>query len=478
VADVKSCLTSSIACRDKLVVHVYNSAPPPSQPDAEGGPAASTSTGFAYAFLSAYAPPVVPAQPAELLWDTTASFLPPGGSHSPPYARASPDGEGDDELYWLVRSEQLDPATNRTVGVFDLPVLYVVRAADGVLLRSFDTKSLGLPELNPRTPASVAAAAAAGQGEAEAEAAPPSCTVLEVQPDLTVFLSCPFVFGHVVALKSDDPAWLLAEGVPDLGPDDGTTTASATASSTGADSSTAAETSSGSTASAGTAGEGSESSTGDSSSSGESSSSDSTASAESSSAAAAPVVPAEGASTSSTGADSSGVGPTPPPTDADRDYIPAADQNFVRAFVAAFSALIACVLLVLAVRWWRTRSERARGLHMQLSQRSSPRLGGAIMLDGTFDPEYDEADDAESAPHWPSESGAAHGVAGAGGRRQLSDHDQQMIELEEAIGAGLSGYSDDDLDQLQLDEREFRSAIGHGDSSSDRINTAPASDMP
>lgn len=483
VADIKSCLTSSIACRDKLLVHVYNSAPQ-TQTQTEGASPASAAA-FPYAFLSAYAPPVMATQPAELLWDTTASFLPPGGSHSAPYARSAP--EGDDELYWLVRSERLDPDTNRTTGAFDLPILYVVRAADGVLLRSFDTQNLQLPELNPRTPSSDPAAAG------QAQAAPPSCTVLEVQPDLTVFLSCPFVFGHVVALKSDDPAWLVAEGVP--GPDP--------SASTGADSSTAAG-ESGSSASAGSTAEGPDSSTGWSSSSstssgtddssgagsssggtGDSSTGSSTGSADassstadaSSSADAGPIVPAEGASTSSTG--SSGVSPTPPPTDTDRDYFPAADQDFVRAFVAACTALIACVLLVCGVRWWRSRGERARGLHMQLSQRSSPRLGGAIMLDGSFDPEYDEADDAESAPHWPSESGAARGSADAGGRRQLSEHDQQMIELEEAIGAGLSGYSDDDLDQLQLDEREFRNAIGHvGDSSGDRINTAPASDMP
>jgi len=131
--------------------------------------------------------------------------------------------------------------------------------------------------------------------------------------------------------------------------------------------------------------------------------------------------------------------------------------------VGAFSALIACVLLVLGVRWWRSRGERARGLHMELSQRSSPRLGGAIMLDGSLDPEWDEADEAEAAPHWPSESGRAAGGGGAGGLGlgggELSEHEQQMIELEEAIGAGLSGNYSDDFEQLHLDEREFRDAM-------------------
>lgn len=422
--DSRSCATLTANCTDLQFVHVYEAIP---EGDVE-----------LRAYMTAYDAQAVAPAP---LWDTSAFFQPGGGSHSQPYPVQMQSGR---LVLWLVRSNHVDDDG------FDLPKLYVVNATDGSLVRSFDLAMLGLAELplaNPSDPSP-----------------PPSCEVLDVDSYSLgiVVLSCPRVFGKIIVISD----WTV--GQP------------AISSSSSSSSSTAEEGS-------GESSTGASSSTGDESSSSSISFSSSTGDATGSSSSAEAAAAGLGTGSSS-GSDSSSSS-----SGADSDLAASADvpddsnflQRVVLVFVVLFVVLVSCAVfssLVHCINARRTQS------HMRLSQSGgSPRgLGRGIHLDGSIDNEWDpEAQE----PHWPSEGGTemARRPLTAAERAALSDHDRAMLELEEAIGAGLAGAYDESANADALptgndddDEAEFRRAIGQdvpasATSAKTKLNSAPSS---
>lgn len=430
--DSRSCATLTVSCTDLQFVNVYEAI-------AEGDTELR-------AYMTAFDATAAAGADPTPLWDTTAFFRPGGGSHSQPYPVQMQTGR---LVLWLVRSEH-----SAADGNFDLPVLYVVNATDGSLVRSFDLGLLGLTELPTSSTADP----------------PPSCEVLDVDNYSLgiVVLSCPKVFGRMIVIQ-DWTAGQPPAPVP--------VAASSTAEGAGLSSTGVLLSSSGDFSSTGSE----LSSTGDA------------GAASSSGAGAAPASLGSDSSSggsdfsSSTGADTLAAADVAPE---DSGFL----QGVVLVFVVLFVLLVTCAVMASLAHWVQARRGGGQAQHMRLSQTGGsplPRgLGRGIHLDGSLDSEWDP--ESQHEPHWPSEAQGTEMVPRrtltAAERAALSDHDRAMLELEEAIGAGLAGgYDDHDgADDAHRagdeddDEAEFRRAIGQdvpvtSKTEKAKLNSAPSS---
>ena len=428
--DSSSCATLAANCTDLQYVHVYEAIP--------------ANDNVLRAYMTAFDAQATAPMP---LWDTSAFFQPAGGSHSQPYPVQMRTGR---LVLWLVRSQ------HPTGSDFDLPMLYAVNATDGSLVRSFNLGLLALPELSPG-----------------ASSPPPSCEVVDVDSYSLgiVVLSCPKVFGKIIVIQD----WTVGQAV-------GSSTAAAAAaadSSTAAaaESSTAAWAAESSTAAFASSTEGI-SSTGDFSSTGQAFGSSTGVDAAPEGLGGDSSSGVRGDASSSSGVDSTLAADVAPESDGSGFL-----QSVVFVFVVIFVLLVSCAVLASLVHCIQARRGVSHAQHMRLSQTGgSPRgLGRGIHLDGSVDSEWDpEAQD----PHWPDGGGRSQGtemasrrVLTAEERAALSEHDRAMLELEEAIGAGLAGGYDDDAHGGgdDDDEAEFRRAIGQDVPVTTKINSAPSS---
>jgi hypothetical protein len=141
-----------------------------------------------------------------------------------------------------------------------------------------------------------------------------------------------------------------------------------------------------------------------------------------------------------------------------------------RVLVALFAALMVCAVIVLLWQWCvRRRRDSSLGRHVRLSQKDADaphnagsdgrRVGAGLHLDGTIDDgeedEYYNDDAGESAFDARRQHGANDGAARPHqDRSQMSAHDVQMLELEEAIGKGFAAGLDD-LDDGQSGNEEL-----------------------
>jgi hypothetical protein len=493
--DSKACRINDAPCHDELLLQVMSAAPV--SPDDVSTPRQQ--------WLAAYTPAAAAvntesdqvqeqAQAPALKWDTWSSSPLGSPTSSVPSMpiRVSPS-----LIAWVVRDSR---------GV--LPRVLYIRTRDGCVERSFDLAHLSLQIAEQPAPSS----------STDPLPPPPNCVLLGVTATKTLLLDCAEVFtGHIVALSDIDPEWeshdtTLCEAAFDAAHTVANVTdssSSSSSSSTGADDSSAAESSSGVSSSTGEedddeagagGGDTADPEPGDDVDDASSSSSSSTATAvddengndgEDKGDDSGPVIPlptdgedesVSGSSRSSSGGNSSSSSSGGAGTlndDGSNELVYASNDDAAgglnplwrRLLVALFAALMVCAVVVLLWQWCvRRRRDSSLGRHVRLSQKDADaphnassdgrRVGAGLHLDGTIDDgeedEYYENDGGESAFDARRQHGVNDGAAlPHQDRSQLSAHDVQMLELEEAIGKGFAAGLDDLDDNGQSGNEEL-----------------------